>query len=288
MFKKKKIPYLSVMEKGEKSRVYKLSKPKATIGTDKKCSIRLTGEYVSDLHAIVEKRDDGNWVVTNNSPNGTYLNESKMEMELLQNGGVIQIGTDCKLEFCTGETVATVSVDDGEIQSGKEKKKIGKWPLIIGGVVVVYLPLFLYLQNQAKTMVETANEGYFTLAMVEGALEGSQEYLSELSDSDGSDKAKGKVVTSRAADGLANGYYELAYASSLSGTEKTGVVDRILVQSRTHLTNALRYHMMALPGKSIEELQKVMQLVPDHRNPATGFAAKTIANIQYQSEFNGQ
>jgi hypothetical protein len=42
--------------------------------------------------------------------------------------------------------------------------------------------------------------------------------------------------------------------------------------------------MMALPNNAISELQKVMQLVPDHRNPVTGFAARSIANIQFQAQ----
>jgi len=285
---KKRTPLLLVIDGSGKSKSFKLTKTRYTIGADKKCVIQLAGDYVSDLHAIVEKQTGGRWMLTNNSPDGTYLNETKIESEFLVDGATIQIGTDCRLEYSSGEGAANRGANDEDNSNsgsgGKKKgRKIGKWPMIIGGVIVFYLPLFLYLHNMTKGIAEFSQESIFSLAMIDEAIESSQFYLSELPV-----VGKNKGTEKLAREGLAGDYFLLTSSNALASDDREKLVKNILIQSNKRLTNAHSYHMMALPDKAIAELQKVMRLVPDHRNPVTGFAARTIANIQYQAALNGQ
>lgn len=281
LFGKNDAPSLTSIDATGRSRTHRLTKPKYTIGSNKRCTIQIVGDYVSELHATVDRQADGRWVLTNNSPDGTYLNETKVESDVLNHGSVIQIGTGCRLEFSGGVNAANQLGSNGskDNSSKKEKKKIGKWHLIIGGMVIVYLPLFLYLHNMTKNIAVTGQEDIFSVAMINEAIEESHNYLNSLPGS-----GSGAKDSVRVGEGLSADYYLLTSLNDLDSAKRKELIDSILGKANRYLTNAHGYHMMALPNNAISELQKVMQLVPDHRNPVTGFAARSIANIQFQAQ----
>ena len=74
-------------------KIYRLSGFNATIGSDEKCSIRLTDPEAEPFHASVDLYEDGSWVISNLSRRGsTFLNGSRvLEPYILIEGDKIKV-----------------------------------------------------------------------------------------------------------------------------------------------------------------------------------------------------
>ena len=97
-----------------KGKRLKVKKTTISIGSNRKCDVTLKGEYVSDLHAVVKKREDGVWVVQNNSVNGTLINGERADLKVLAEGDRIQVGADSMFEvsFESGRKKKPAKVED--------------------------------------------------------------------------------------------------------------------------------------------------------------------------------
>ena len=62
------------------------------------CHVVLPDQLVSRKHAVIEHREDGWYLVDQNSGNGTYLNDERISESLLYDGDVIQVG-DAAITF---------------------------------------------------------------------------------------------------------------------------------------------------------------------------------------------
>jgi len=63
-----------------------------TIGRSPGNDIFLDDITVSRNHAVIEKRNDGNYIKDQDSLNGTYVNRSRVETQKLFDGDLLQIG----------------------------------------------------------------------------------------------------------------------------------------------------------------------------------------------------
>jgi pSer/pThr/pTyr-binding forkhead associated (FHA) protein len=73
---------LEVLNEGPSKGVrYAIRTPLAQVGRGANNDVRLTDESVSEIHAKLERRDDGWHVVDMNSTNGTYVNGSRVTGE---------------------------------------------------------------------------------------------------------------------------------------------------------------------------------------------------------------
>ena len=77
----------------------RLKKTEYRIGSDRRCDIRLKGNFLSPLHAVLKIRDEGQWVIQNRSPNQTLVNDRIIDSRPLVVGDVIQIGAEILLKF---------------------------------------------------------------------------------------------------------------------------------------------------------------------------------------------
>ena len=141
-----------------KGKRLKVKKTTISIGSNRKCDVTLKGEYVSDLHAVVKKREDGVWVVQNNSVNGTLINGERADLKVLAEGDRIQVGADSMFEvsFESGRKKKPAKVEGEE--GGANLKRtltiagVGVYLLLMVGVV-----LFLSSREDKNRTTPTIN-----------------------------------------------------------------------------------------------------------------------------------
>lgn len=271
MAKREKIPTLHATAGDRVGKKYKLKKSQYTIGSDKRCTITVGGEFVSELHATIEKSVDSGWVIRNNSPNGTYVNENKIDTALLTDRSIIQIGSNNRFEF-----VSTPVTVDNPVKSEKKKpaNKNKKWIYIGLAVVAIYVPGFIYVLNLAKDAGTAQVQESFTLTEVTDVLASSTEYLNS-----NTVNFENSTVEQNNSMEYSNNYYRLA-DSSLNEAKREELIAEILAQTKGYLFNAHRFNQMDSSTRAIAELTKAMRVVPDPRFPANQFAVSKISSIR--------
>lgn len=87
-----KVPVLTIETPDGQVSDVDIMKDKFILGRAPDCDAVIPDSLVSRHHSIVEKREDGWYIVDQNSGNGTYLNDERIREELLYDGDVIGIG----------------------------------------------------------------------------------------------------------------------------------------------------------------------------------------------------
>jgi pimeloyl-ACP methyl ester carboxylesterase len=77
---------------GRTGEAFALARPQTTIGRSPECDIFLDDVTVSRRHAVVTRGDGGFTIEDLGSLNGTFLNRSRIENGVLENGDELQIG----------------------------------------------------------------------------------------------------------------------------------------------------------------------------------------------------
>jgi pimeloyl-ACP methyl ester carboxylesterase len=77
---------------GRTGEAFALERPQTTIGRSPECDIFLDDVTVSRRHAVVTRGDDGFTIEDLGSLNGTFLNRSRIDNGVLDNGDELQIG----------------------------------------------------------------------------------------------------------------------------------------------------------------------------------------------------
>jgi pSer/pThr/pTyr-binding forkhead associated (FHA) protein/tetratricopeptide (TPR) repeat protein len=86
------IPVLTVETADGQSSDVEVVSDKFIMGRSPDSDLVIPDSLISRHHATIEKRDDGWYLVDNNSGNGTFLNDERIRDELLYDGDVIQLG----------------------------------------------------------------------------------------------------------------------------------------------------------------------------------------------------
>jgi diguanylate cyclase (GGDEF)-like protein len=81
-------------------RVFKITTAAVTLGRSQQCGFRVFGMGVSRVHAkIVQLKDGGLEIRDQNSSNGTFVNDQRIEQCALNNGDRIRLGDTLVLKF---------------------------------------------------------------------------------------------------------------------------------------------------------------------------------------------
>ena len=136
---KSKFPVLTAIVGPSKGKRFVLKKESYLCGLDRKCPIRLKGDFVSDEHFSVRIRDDGNWVIENKSEYGTLVNAARVETRILSDGDNIQVGTANVLVFTAAQSDVPNLKAEGSGSSALSGKKIA-----IGIGILAYVAAMIY------------------------------------------------------------------------------------------------------------------------------------------------
>ena len=271
MLSKQKYPRLEVTAGKHLGKIYQLKKGEYSLGTHKKCNIKLSGEYASELHAVIKQNADGVWTLTNNSPNGTYVNQLQVDSVELDQFSTIQVGAENSLDFTPLHHQAAAN----DVSSAKPKKKVNKWVWIVGCIAMVYLPLFAYLKNMTSSIATAATAPIISLSQIDNVSAQSTDFLSSFT--------AGLNTQASYQGGTPAGmslYEQLKTGTYASEEEKELLIQDIVLETKSHLTTAHHYVQMSLHEKAKQSLRSAMSVFPDHRYPAAGYAAKTITAIK--------
>jgi pSer/pThr/pTyr-binding forkhead associated (FHA) protein len=97
---------LEVLNEGPSKGIrYAIRTPLAQVGRGMNNDVRLTDESVSEIHAKLERRDDGWYVVDMNSTNGTYVSGSRVTGERRLDGAPDVRFGGVKLRFVPAGTI---------------------------------------------------------------------------------------------------------------------------------------------------------------------------------------
>jgi pSer/pThr/pTyr-binding forkhead associated (FHA) protein/tetratricopeptide (TPR) repeat protein len=91
------IPLLTV-ETADGASDVEVAKDRFLIGRSPDCDVVIPDQLISRNHAAIENRDDGWYIVDQNSGNGTFLNEERVTESPLFDGDLIQVG-DAAITF---------------------------------------------------------------------------------------------------------------------------------------------------------------------------------------------
>lgn len=85
-----------------KGQTFPLTRIITTIGRQEGCDIVLADQTISREHGQFEQHQD-EWVYTNLSENGTWVNRQKADRIVLRSGDVLEVGAETKLKFLLKE-----------------------------------------------------------------------------------------------------------------------------------------------------------------------------------------
>jgi pSer/pThr/pTyr-binding forkhead associated (FHA) protein len=123
---------LEVLNEGPSKGIrYAIRTPLAQVGRGPNNDVRLTDESVSEIHAKLERRDDGWYVVDMNSTNGTYVGGSRLAGERRLDGVPDVRFGGVKLRFIPA------GVDPAELAARAARAEERKRPVATASPVVV-------------------------------------------------------------------------------------------------------------------------------------------------------
>jgi len=136
------MPKVTLIINGETE--FEVTAPMVTIGRTSDNGVQLNDTNVSRYHARIEQREDGYWLVEQNSSNGTSVNGTQVDGEiLLQDGDLMMFGGSSTIQFnqpsdeSEDEETDKSTESDTPAASTEAKPAGSNLTLIAGGVVGV-------------------------------------------------------------------------------------------------------------------------------------------------------
>ncbi len=90
--------HLECLSGPEKGKEFRIAPGVTVIGRDASCDVVLTESAISRRHCRIERRGD-DWILVNESANGTRINKDEIDEAVLANETVFRIGAKTRLRF---------------------------------------------------------------------------------------------------------------------------------------------------------------------------------------------
>ncbi len=87
-----RVPELVVLNGVAAGTVFVLGDVPAVVGRSPEAHLQIGDPWISSMHAMFERRDDGIWVVDLESRNGTFLGDDRVGEALVPDGAVVRLG----------------------------------------------------------------------------------------------------------------------------------------------------------------------------------------------------
>ena len=259
-----------------KGKRIKVKKTTISVGTNRKCDITIKGEYVSDLHAIIKKREDNVWIVQNNSVNGTLVNGERADLKVLVEGDRIQVGSESLFEVSFDAAKKKAPKAEGEQGDSGSKR-----PLIIAGVGVYLLLMVgvvLFLMSKDDAAVPSAINHADMAPLIENTTAFLMSPGPVMSPGD-------RRLAARQFGAMSTDYYKLQslVAEKGSAAEIERMSQEIISGIEKALFRAWQFEQRLQYELALAELEKVFSFVPDVRSPSAEYALQKISEIKARS-----
>jgi phosphoserine phosphatase RsbU/P len=124
--------YLNLCIAGEAPHHYELTERITTIGRSKDNVLEIADKNMSRRHTVVERRDDGVYIVTDcNSSNGTLVNEERMISTQLYDGDWIECG-QTRIQFILPNSAARPTSNLVDSQTSDFSEKTAEFGIVLG------------------------------------------------------------------------------------------------------------------------------------------------------------
>jgi hypothetical protein len=270
---------LKIIRGPSKGKRFRLTKDEVSIGSGSDNDVQQAGQYMSEVHAVINKRSDGSWFVTNRSPSGTFLNRTRVDSHVLANGDFIQFGSEVLVQFAVDETAKKKrgfgKGADGSKAGGKKvSSMLSDRPGVVIGVGAYLLAMVALIGFFAFGDFSN-EEPALGLDDVSAAVERTRTIL--LAQKEIEPKYRATTNT----DDSALFYSIIASAKLPDGdNQREQRIDRLVTQLDERFFVAWNHEKRKQLEKAIEEYEKIVRMAPDIRIPTTQLASKRLAFIR--------
>ena len=267
---------LTIVTGSKSGKVHRLKNDEISLGSHKSNTIQLQGEYVSDYHAVIKRRNDGIRVIKNLSVNNTIVNQAIVDERPLADGDVVQIGADNLLRFNIEENKSAIKEKKKKIMASSGGQGLLKNKLLITGLLV-YLSLILGAVLFFGSN-ENINKAELTYEKVESLLKSTDTYIANMPNIGEVDDLNQNYTLSNDID-KSSDFFEIRklqdqvnFDENKFNQHKNVILETISdsLNQAWHLEST-KQHQLA-----IKEYRDILQIIPDINSPVSKYAVRKI------------
>ena len=272
-----KILTLRVIQGPSEGNAYILKADSCSIGTARNCTLRVSGRHVSDVHAVLSKQADGNWVASNKSPNGSFVNQKRIDTQLLREGDVLQVGAETLIQL---ENAAKPEKKSKSSKKSESKSVgsglLGKKPGLVVGIGVYLLILIAFGLYLSLGGDGAENKG-LSRAEVVVALESTEKSLRDRWESlSVSESSETRYLNDRDEAHL---YYAII-STSTSDVEREKAIKELLASLGDAFFRAWQLERQGNEAEAKRAYQQVVETAPELRLRTTWLAMGQLKRMQ--------
>ncbi len=242
------------------------------------CDIVLAGAYLSRRHAELTQNKQGDWTLSSLSVNDTRVNQAKIDSRVLENGDILQLGTETRLQFDANKKT---QAKDRQKQKPKSTSawKMTRRTLVIAGISV-YLVAFLMAIIFLSNWESEKKQAELSQAAVQQALKDTEKQL--LSSAGAGCGTVGMVISETIPIHADNLYYRLLQLKD-SGKNKAqvkAVAEDLMNKIRNNWFQVWRLEGQGQWQDAMTHYRVLAGQMPDIRCPSTRMAMARLDDIE--------
>ncbi len=251
-----------------------VSKDSFVLGNNHTADLKVPGERVAKIHAVIEKDQFGTWQIISKSDAGVLVNKQHVEKATLNIGDLIQVGETTLFKF-EGKVAKTSRDRNKEVLQSSEGVKIKKPVLyLLGAYLLLMAGVGIYLSLDFSTETETGLSNEY----VSSVLDSTKEYLINLTPDAKTNSSD--ILFDKNRD-ISATYYNIKN-STISGT-KNSLVDSLIAELENSFFRAWKLERTKNYQEALAEYQRILNLVPDNQAVTTKVASWRINVIKDKS-----
>ena len=278
MTNENKILALKVLQGQSSGTTCVLKSDSCSIGTGNNCTLRVIGRHISEVHAVLGRQADGNWAVTNKSPNGSFVNQKRIQTQILQEGDILQIGVETLIRLeNVGKAATTKKHKAIRDTSSARAGRLGKRPGMIIGIGSYLLALV-----GAGIYLSASGDAESELALLKSDVESALTETSETLHS----KWQALAMTGDGDVGLtdtrteeAHLYYSIVSAGT-TDADRERAINELVRRAGDTFFLAWQMEQQGNEAGAREQYEIVIGLAPDLRLQITWLAARQLKRFR--------
>jgi hypothetical protein len=254
-----------------------LDKTRLRIGVRADCDVVLQGDFVSEVHATLERQQD-DWVLVNVSPHGTYVNRDAVTRHTLRDGDQIQVGAENLLIYAAPTRMRAGREDAAEAGSGLAQLLKLDNPAVLAGLAVyaiVMLAGVVFLMSRGAEA-----PGAFSRAHVDQVLEATAEVLAS---EDFASQASVATPLLPAGDPAALYHRLLRVAAAGDHSSQSALAEELAREAGSHVMRGWHLEGQRRWREAAQEYTQIIERLPDQRIAITRLALDRRRTARGQS-----